>query len=151
MIGLQASGKSSFVRHRLQHSHVVVSKDHFRNNRRPEARQRELIREALERRENVVVDNTNPRPEDRLPLIAIGRDHGAHVVGYYFEPSVRASIARNQVRTGKARVPDVAIFATAKKMRAPSFEEGYDELYVVYSHPGEQFDVAAWPGKNGAF
>lgn len=149
MIGLQASGKSSFVRQNFHDSHVVVSKDHFRNNRRPEARQRELIRDALEHGSNVVVDNTNPRPEDRLPLIGIGRECGARIVGYYFEPSIRESVARNQTRIGKARVPNVAIFATAKKLTPPSHAEGYDRLYRVASHAGERFEVTPWPRDSG--
>lgn len=144
MIGLQASGKSSFVR-RMFENHVIVSKDHFRNNRRPEARQRELIRDALERGKSVVVDNTNPRPEDRIPLIGIGRAYDATIMGYYIEPSVRDSVARNRARTGKARVPDVAIFATAKKLTPPSRAEGYDQLYLVRSRAGERFDITVWP------
>jgi len=35
------------------------------------------------------------------------------------------------MREGKARVPDVAIYATAKKLVAPSIEEGFDELLCV--------------------
>ncbi len=38
---------------------------------------------------------------------------------------------RNEMREGKARVPDVAIYATAKKLVAPSIEEGFDELLCV--------------------
>ena len=44
---------------------------------------------------------------------------------------MRECIGRNEVREGKARVPDVAIYATAKKLVAPSIEEGFDELLCV--------------------
>jgi hypothetical protein len=44
---------------------------------------------------------------------------------------VRECIGRNEVREGKARVPDVAIYATAKKLVAPSIEEGFDAVLRV--------------------
>jgi hypothetical protein len=44
---------------------------------------------------------------------------------------VRECIGRNEVREGKAWVPDVAIYATAKKLVAPSIKEGFDGLLRV--------------------
>ena len=84
LCGLQASGKSRFRRERFP-DHVVVSKDLLRNNRRRERRQRQLIAEALSTGQSVVVDNTNPGPEDRAPLAEIGRRLGARVIGFYLE------------------------------------------------------------------
>ncbi len=61
LIGLQGSGKSTFRAARFDDTHVVVSKDLMRNNRRPAERQAPLIQEALLAHRSVVVDNTNPR------------------------------------------------------------------------------------------
>jgi predicted kinase len=47
LVGLQASGKSTFYRTHYAATHVLVSKDRFRNNRRPQRRQMHLIEEAL--------------------------------------------------------------------------------------------------------
>ena len=58
-IGLQASGKTSFYRSRLAQTHVHISKDLMRNNRRPERRQQQLVREALSAGRSLVVD-THP-------------------------------------------------------------------------------------------
>ena len=88
----------------------------------------------------MVVDNTNPTPEDRQPLVRLGHEHGAKVLGYFFEASVRGCLRRNEMREGKARVPDVAIYATAKKLVAPSTEEGFDELICVRLN-GSAFEV----------
>ena len=49
----------------LAATHVVVSKDHWPNARRPEARQRRVVAVLLAEGASVVVDNTNPAPEDR--------------------------------------------------------------------------------------
>ena len=130
-VGLQASGKSTFFRERLSATHAHVSKDLFRNNKNPKRRQTQLIEAALEQGSSVVVDNTNPTVEDRLTLIELGRKFGARTVGYYFESEVRRCIGRNRRRLGKERVPDVAIFATAKRLVAPSYSEGFDELFRV--------------------
>jgi predicted kinase len=134
LIGLQASGKSTFRRERLDATHVVVSKDLMRNNRRPARRQRELIERALSEGRSVVVDNTNPRLEERAELVALGRQYGARVTGYFFPCSVQASIARNNLRVGREHVPRVGIFATAKAMRVPTHDEGFDILYRVTRH-----------------
>ena len=129
--GLQASGKSTFFRTYFATTHALVSKDLFRNNRNPNRRQTHLIEAALSAGRSVVVDNTNPTVEERRPLIELGCRYGAKIIGYYFESEVRRCLERNRQRTGKARVPDVAIYATAKKLVRPSYSEGFDELFYV--------------------
>jgi hypothetical protein len=86
LVGLQASGKSTFCRQRLVASHTVVSKDAFGNARHRQRRQMLLVTEALAAGRSVVVDNTNPSPAEWQPLIEAGREHGASVVGYWFPP-----------------------------------------------------------------
>ena len=142
-VGLQGSGKSTFYKMHFATTHDYVSKDTFRSNRRPALRQLELVEESLQASRSVVVDNTNPAREDRSELIALGHRYGAEVVGYYFEVQLKKSIERNQQRTGKARVPNVAIFATQKKLVAPTHEEGFDKLFVVRTGDNFTFDVSA--------
>ena len=131
LVGLQASGKSTFFRERFAATHEHVSKDLFRNNKNPNRRQAQLIEASLKEGSPVVVDNTNPTVEDRRILIESGRRYGARIVGYFFDSTVRQCIERNRLRAGKARVPDVAIYATAKKLVPPSYSEGFDELFRV--------------------
>jgi predicted kinase len=130
-VGLQASGKSTFFRERFAECHQHVSKDLFPNNRNKNRRQEHLPRAALSAGRCVVVDNTNPTLEDRRVLIGLGGEYGARIVGYFFDAGVRECIRRNEIREGKARVPDVAIYATAKKLVAPSIEEGFDAVLRV--------------------
>ena len=143
-VGLQASGKSTFYRARFSTTHEHVSKDLFRNNKDRNRRQRQLIEAALRAGNPVVVDNTNPTVEERRPLIGLGREYGAKIVGYYFESQVRRCLDRNRQRTGKARVPDVALYATAKRLARPSYSEGFDELYVVHITVDSEFEVHAY-------
>jgi predicted kinase len=143
-IGLQGSGKSSFYRERFAATHGLVSKDLWPHARNRDARQQRLIRESLAAGRSVVVDNTNPTAEARAPLIALGKSLGARVVGYSFESRIEDCLARNARRTGRARVPEVGIFATRKVLRWPTLAEGFDALYFVRLTPEGPFEVTEW-------
>ena len=145
LIGLQGAGKSTFRQSRFDATHVVVSKDHFRNNRRPAQRQELLLREALSLGKSVVVDNTNVRLEDRQALIGLAREFAALPSGYFVRSTLDESLARNALREGKARVPDKAVAFTAKAFVLPSWSEGYVELYDVVPQPDRTFLVTASP------
>jgi len=133
-IGLQATGKSTFYRARFAATHVLVSKDLMGRGGKGKpksARQAEQVTSALAAGRSVVVDNTNPALEDRADLIALARAHDAWVAGYFFTSSLPDALERNRARDGKARVPDVALFATRKRLVPPSYAEGFDRLYSV--------------------
>ena len=135
-IGLQGSGKSSFYRARFANSHLHLSKDNWPTASKREARQQRLLREYLADEQNVVIDNTNITRARRAPLIEIAREYNAKVIGYYFESNIEECKTRNASREGRARVPDVAIYVTAAQLQAPSFDEGFDELYFVRLRDG---------------
>jgi predicted kinase len=141
-IGLQGSGKSTFYQAHFVQTHTLISKDLFPNNKNPSRRQRQLIVEALQADLSVVIDNTNASRESRAELIETGREYGATIIGYFFEVQLKESLARNKQRTGKSRVPDVAIFATLKRLVSPTYEEGFDRLYCVRSQDDHRFDVS---------
>lgn len=131
LIGLQASGKSTFRRRTLADSHVVVSKDDFPKARHRQRRQMRLVHEALAAGRSVVVDNTNPGPQEWQPLIEAARAHGAGTVGYWFPPDLPGALRRNAARQDRERVPDVGLYATLKRLRRPARADGFDRLYAV--------------------
>ena len=140
--GLQAAGKTSFYRERFAATHVHVSKDAWPNARKKEERQRRLVDEHLRAGRSVVVDNTNPTPAEREPLIAIARAAGARVASYWFVVTVEEALRRNAGREGRARIEDVGIYAVAKRLVRPSEAEGFDQRFEVqWTHDG--FVVAA--------
>ena len=142
-VGLPASGKTTFYHRRLAGTHRHISKDHWPTGSRKDARQAELIRQALAAGESVVVDNTNPAPTDRTQVIALARELGARVIGYYFSATTREAVGRNRGREGRQRVPEVAIFTKAKRMIPPVLSEGFDELYRVAIREDGEYDVTA--------
>jgi predicted kinase len=134
-VGLQAAGKSTYYRTHLAATHVHVSKDLMTNVRNRDERQTRMIEEALRSGQSVAVDNTNPTPLVRAPLIALGRRYGARVIALFFQSVVKDAVVRNRLREGKARVPDVAIYVAAKKLVPPSVDEGFDEVRVIEPLP----------------
>jgi predicted kinase len=152
LVGLQASGKTTFYRRHLAATHAHVSKDNFRNARKPQKRQLRLMSEALAAGRSIAVDNTNPSAAEWTPLITLARSFDAAVIGYWFPPDVEACIARNAARDSP--VPDVGFFTTLRLLRRPTLSDGFDELYSVTINDTGDFTVTehtpkpgAWPGK----
>ncbi|MGY1839324.1 MULTISPECIES: AAA family ATPase [unclassified Modestobacter] len=131
LVGLQGSGKSSWVASHLAGSHEVVSKDHWPRARRREARQQRVVAELLARGASVVVDNTNPAPAERAPLVALARAAGVPVRAVFVDTPLETCLARNDAREGRARVPLVGVFDTRRRLTPPSTDEGFDAVEVV--------------------
>ncbi len=118
LCGLQASGKTTFYRTYFAQTHLQISKDLFPNNKNRTRRQAQLLEEALKAGSSIVVDNTNATRAERAELVAMGRQYEAEVICYYFPPDLKQNLERNRQRDNKARVPDIAIYATRKRFRA---------------------------------
>ena len=143
--GLQGSGKSTFFAARFAATHALVSRDRFPSARDKGRRERELVADAARAGRPVVVDNTHARREDRAALVSLARALGLRPILYWFPPDVRASLARNAGRAGRARVPVAGILATAKRMAAPDADEGFEAAYEVRATPAGGFEVIPRP------
>ena len=138
LIGIQGSGKSTFY-HRFLSDMVHVNLDTLHTRRR----EKELIRDCLERGRSFAVDNTNPTRQDREKYITEAKAYGYRVIGYFLESKLQACIARNDLRTGEARLPAKAIAATSNRLELPCFDEGFDELWFV-ANDGEKMTISEW-------
>jgi predicted kinase len=130
--GLQASGKSAFYKEYLASTHVRINLDelHTRN------KEKLLLEEYISEGRSFAVDNTNPAAADRARYIVSAKQAGYSITGVYFVSSLKECIERNDKRDGKARIPAVAIAATAAKLKIPDKAEGFDELYYVRIEDG---------------
>ena len=140
LIGIQATGKSTFFKSRFADTHVRINLDMLRT--RP--RERRLLEACLETGQEFVVDNTNPTREDRARYIGLARAAGFRIIGYYFGGTVRDAMARNAGRDGKARIPDKGIRGTRARLELPSPNEGFDALFYVRIAGEGEFTIEAW-------
>jgi len=138
MIGIPASGKSTFCRLNFPYADVIsLDRVKTRNN------EQLLIDDALWQRADIIIDNTNVTRAERARYIGLAKRRGYRVVGYYFQSILSDCIRRNQDREGKARVPDKAIVAKSNQLELPSRSEGFDELYFVKMEDGH-FNTSEW-------
>src|SRR3954447_15705507 len=131
MVGLQGSGKSTWIAEHLADTHVVVSKDHWPNARHREARQRRVVAGLLAEAVSVVVDNTDPSPAERAPLVELAAAAGVPARAVFLDVPLEVCRQRNDARSGRSRVPDVGLFSTAARLVPPSTAEGFAQVEVV--------------------
>jgi predicted kinase len=139
LVGLPGAGKTTFYRQRYP-SHDHISKDTLPSTGNKQAKQDAALRRALAAGRPVIVDNTSVSPAERAAIIAIAREFDARIVGYYVEATTREAVSRNETRTGRAKVPKVAIFTCAKRLVPPALHEGFDELHTVRALPDGGFE-----------
>lgn len=140
LIGLQASGKSSFCSERLFDSHVRINLDMLRTRNR----ERLLIAACHEAKQPYVIDNTNPTREDRVGYIQAAKSAGFRVVGYYFASKVEDCMTRNGQRPADHVVPLKGLLGTFRKLQLPKRDEGFDELHYVSINADGGFSVSEW-------
>jgi predicted kinase len=145
-MGAQAAGKSTFYAARFAQTHLRLSLDMLRTRHR----EQRLVAACLEARQSVVIDNTNPTRAERAVYLDAAKAHGFRVTGYRFEAPYAQLLARNAQRSGRARVPEVAIRATLARFEPPTLDEGFDALWqVVPDAAGTGFEVRPWPPHPG--
>ena len=139
LIGLQASGKSTFYHQMLAGDHVHINLDtlHTRN------KERLLLEHCLQNGYSFAVDNTNPTMAEREKYIVPAKEYGYTITGYFFQSVIADCMERNRARQGKARVPDKAIPCTSNRLELPSYQEGFDRLYYVKLKQG-RFLIEEW-------
>jgi len=139
LIGLQASGKSTFFMSHFYKTHLRLNMDMLKTRHREEI----LFNACLESKQSVVIDNTNPTIKEREKYIIGFKLHKFEVVGYYFESRIEDCLKRNSLREAKERIADIGIKGTHNKLELPKYSEGFDKLYYV-SMRKDGFNIQEW-------
>jgi predicted kinase len=140
LVGIPATGKSTFYREHYFTTHVRINPDMLRTRHREDI----LLRACIEAQQPFVVDNTNLTVEERSRYIAIARPAGFRIVGYYFQSSIGDAITRNAARTGKAQIPAKAIGGAYKRLQLPTYAEGFEKLCYVRIADNGSFEITEW-------
>ncbi len=140
LIGVQATGKSTFYQQNFADTHIRVNLDMLRTRHR-ESR---LIETCLEIGQPFVIDNTNVTIAVRAKYLSMCRDVRVDVVGYYFQSSLQACKARNDSRTESRRVPLKGLLGTHARLELPRRSEGFVNLLYVRLEEDGTFKVEEW-------
>ena len=138
MMGIQGSGKSTFCAKNFP-EYTRINLDTLRTRKK----ENDALWLAINRKENVIIDNTNPTVSDRKKYIEAGKASQYNIIGYFMQSRLQECIERNDARQGKEKIPAIAIACTSNKLEMPSYEEGFDELYFV-KITDEGFSVSKW-------
>ena len=140
LIGLPASGKSTFCKQRFFETHIRINLDMLRTRHREAL----LVAACLAAKQPYVVDNTNVTLQERAIYIQQAKAAEFRVIGFYFQSKIADTLARNKLRQGRQHVPDQAILAKSKQLEMPSLEESFDQLNYVWLDEQNQFQVEEW-------
>lgn len=140
LIGIQATGKTTFYCTRFCRTHLRINLDMLRTRHREDA----LLKTCIDQGIPFVVDNTNPTVRERAKYILAARAGGFRVLGFYFESKVTAAIGRNAARSPDERVPERGIKGTAGRLELPALDEGFDQLSYVRIDESGGFTVEEW-------
>ena len=139
LIGVQASGKTTFYKENYFNTHIRISNDQLKTKNR----ERLLLEFCKNAKISFVLDNTNITKEVRQKYIKFIKDMNIPVIGYYFKTNLKQVLLRNSNRCKKEKVPDVGVLSMYKKLEIPSYEEGSTKLYYVDSSENK-FTIQEW-------
>jgi len=137
LIGIQATGKSTFYQERFAATHVRINLDALKTRRREDR----LLESCIQSRRSFVVDNTNVLASERAKYIRLARASGYTITGYFFESSLSDALLRNQQRHGKAAIPEKGVLAKYRALQPPRYQEGFDHLFSVAIDSENQFVI----------
>ena len=126
MMGIQGSGKSTFCA-KIFPEYTRINLDTLRTRKK----EMDALWQAIKRKENIIIDNTNPTVSDRKKYIEAGKAYQYEIIGCFMQSKLEECIERNNSRIGKEKIPSIAITCTSNKLEMPSYEEGFVKLYFV--------------------
>ncbi|MFD0999015.1 AAA family ATPase [Ohtaekwangia kribbensis] len=139
LIGIPASGKSSFYKTHLFRKYMRISLDLYKNRNR----EMQFLTLALSLQQCIAIDNTNVTRADRATYISMAKERGYSVEGYYFKSQLSQCIERNVQRQGKECISTAGVISKYKNLQLPQLEEGFNRLYYVVME-NESFTIKDW-------
>lgn len=131
MCGAPGSGKSYFIEHNAPDHAVVVSRDkvrfsiisdedeYFGKEKKVFSEYIKQIQKGLDDGKVVYADATHLNGVSRYKLLRNLRLKNVDIIPIYFKTSLSTCLKRNSKRTGRAKVPEVALINMFNSMTDP--------------------------------
>eukprot|EP01125_Pyxidicula_operculata_P014607 TRINITY_DN4884_c0_g1_i4.p2 TRINITY_DN4884_c0_g1~~TRINITY_DN4884_c0_g1_i4.p2 ORF type:complete len:279 (-),score=78.49 TRINITY_DN4884_c0_g1_i4:27-863(-) len=141
MVGMPASGKSSFVKkYLLPKGYVHINRDKLKKKEKCLS----LARQSISESKSVVIDNTNPDKSTRGEYIKIAKEYDLPVRCFVLSTPRKLAdhlnAYRERITNGEVgRIPDIAYNMFQSKYEEPSEKEGFVDIMKVNFVP--EFDT----------
>lgn len=128
MIGLPASGKSTWARQHYSHF-TILNGDSLKTSPKVV----KALSAALQRGESVVVDATNATLERRRDIVAEARKFNVQIWGLVFRFPMDVCMERAKMReaAGGPHIPRIAFYTFNKRYVEPALQEGFDRIEEI--------------------
>lgn len=143
LMGIPGSGKSTWAKNHIKPEDVYIARDEIRfsllqpgedyfSHEKEVCRiMYEKINRALSENKTVFVDATHLNPASRNKLLR-NIKHKVETKIVWIKTPLSVALERNEKRAGtRSYVPRDQICHMYKSMTKPTFEEGFDVIYVV--------------------
>ena len=150
LVGIQASGKTTYYSQAMQDRYVHVSLDNWRGKGNVRAKEYQAILTALGRSaasggaiRGVVVDNTSVTAATRRRYFDIAEEFAlsagcpVRMIAYHFDADLESCLERNRQRPKDAPagvpyfVPPEVIAGYQQRLQPPTPAEGFDKVFRV--------------------
>ena len=132
-IGSHASGKTLFFERYFSDAYTHIELSALRTRQR----EKSALRQCYKHSDSFVADNPNLTPDDRARYIPEAKEKGYRVIGYYFSMDERIAEEMESASPDKEMLR--VYEKDMKKLRMPTIDEGFDELYKVTLTRGGDF------------
>lgn len=136
LIGLPASGKSTYAEKHQDENTEVFSSDKYRESHpgitHPEVFNylHKNIKQALQNGHDCIFDATNLSRKHRIELITSVRKYADAIVAHLFLVPMHVCIERNEHRENKHEVTPDVIHRMISSFQPPWYSEGFDEIII---------------------
>ena len=147
MVGVPGSGKSTWIQNHeyaFKPNHRIISRDEIRFSMLKDgedyfAHENEVwnefvreVRQSLAECDETYVDATHLNEASRTKILrALGKSlKSVKLAAITFKIPLQTCLDRNENRKGLAYVPPTAIRRMNSQLTIPSFDEGFDEIYI---------------------